>query len=232
MPQAATRPVSDPDARSATGRLRPLPRAERRQHLLRVAHAMVREGGIGALTMAGLAERAGASKPVVYEHFTNAEDVAVALLGEYFKAMIELVDARTQDAETLEDYLSIAVDCHFDYHRADGLVVRSLTNGHTTGDRLNAVYRDLRGRALDTFADLLGQQGVTEALSRPAGFALWEMMNGTVHEYALGSEWQAAREALKRMMLGAVRALVPENRRKPQTPDAILATAQRLGDTA
>lgn len=214
--------------RSASGRLKPLPRDERRQQLLDAARRIVREGGIGALTMAGLAERSGASKPVVYEHFTNAEDVAVALLREYFHSMIDLVDARAKDAETLADYLSIAVDCNFEYHRADGLVVRSLTNGHATGERLNAAYRELRDGALDTFADLLGQQGVPPEVARPAGFALWEIQNAIVQEYAAAEDWEVARDTLKHMMLGAVRALAPENRSRPHTPEGILATAQRL----
>lgn len=228
MADLQTLAPEDPPARSASGRLIPLPRAERRRHLLDTARRMVREGGIGALTMAGLAERSGASKPVVYEHFTNAEDVAVALLREYFHSMIDMVDGRTRDAETLAEYLSIAVDCNFELHRADGLPVRALTNGHTTGERLNSAYRDLREGSLDTFADLLGQQGVSPEVARPAGFALWEMLGSMVQEYATGPDWEVARETLKRMMLGAVQALVPENRSRPRTPESILATSQRL----
>lgn len=44
-------------------------RADRRLQLLDTAAAMIRAEGTDALTLASLAERAGVSKPITYEHF-------------------------------------------------------------------------------------------------------------------------------------------------------------------
>jgi AcrR family transcriptional regulator len=66
---------------SATIPARKLPKQERREQLLDCAQAMVREEGTEALTLTRVAERAGVSKPVAYDHFGTRE----ALLIELFR---------------------------------------------------------------------------------------------------------------------------------------------------
>ena len=48
---------------------RRLSRDERQRQLLEVAWRLVREEGTEALTLGRLAEQAGVTKPVVYDHF-------------------------------------------------------------------------------------------------------------------------------------------------------------------
>ena len=130
-----------------------MPRTARCDQLLAVARKIIAEGGIGALTMAALAQRAGVSKPVVYEHFDNSESVAVALLDEHFKAAVEVVDAAARDAATLGDYLSAAVDAQFAFHTRDTLCVWGITNGYSSSERLNKAYGRLQKITLQTFQD-------------------------------------------------------------------------------
>jgi AcrR family transcriptional regulator len=61
---------------SATRRL---PKAARREQLLDTALAIVREEGTDALTLGHLAERAGVSKPIAYEHFKSRSGLLMAL---------------------------------------------------------------------------------------------------------------------------------------------------------
>ncbi|AUX93548.1 TetR/AcrR family transcriptional regulator [Mixta gaviniae] len=58
-----------------------LTKAERRQQLLETALLIVREEYLDSLTLGRLAERAGVSKPVVYDHFPTRS----ALLIELYK---------------------------------------------------------------------------------------------------------------------------------------------------
>jgi AcrR family transcriptional regulator len=58
---------------------RKLPKAERREQLLETALAIVREQGTDALTLGYLAERAGVSKPIAYEHFKTRSGLLIAL---------------------------------------------------------------------------------------------------------------------------------------------------------
>jgi AcrR family transcriptional regulator len=211
-----------------------MPRAERREQLLRVARKIILRNGIGALTMSALAEESGASKPVVYEHFDNSESVAIALLDAYFATMIDLVDNRARHAETLDEYLSIAIDTQFEFHKKDKLVVRSITNGHSSGNRLNAAYLRLKENSVETLQELVRQQGAPEEATRTAGFLIWEMMSSGVYEFAGSPNAESAREALKRMVIGAVHAIAPTAGIRPVTPEKILETSRALkasGDT-
>jgi AcrR family transcriptional regulator len=56
-----------------------LPKAERREQLLDTALKIVRDEGTDALTLGHLAERAGVSKPIAYEHFTSRSGLLIAL---------------------------------------------------------------------------------------------------------------------------------------------------------
>ena len=56
-----------------------LPKAERRRQLMETARRIVREDGADRLTLGHLAERAGLSKPVVYDHFATRSILLVEL---------------------------------------------------------------------------------------------------------------------------------------------------------
>lgn len=58
---------------------RRLPKAERRRRLLEAGMTIVRELGADRLTLGHLAERAGVSKPVVYDHFETRSALLIAL---------------------------------------------------------------------------------------------------------------------------------------------------------
>lgn len=61
---------------------RRLSRAGRREQLLDTALAIVRDAGTDALTLGHLAERAGVSKPITYEHFKTRSGLLMALYRE------------------------------------------------------------------------------------------------------------------------------------------------------
>ena len=212
----------------ATKRAKAMPRAERRNQLLSVARKIVAEGGIATLSMEALAETAGVSKPVVYEHWQNSESVAVALLDAYFNAAVEAVDAAASGAATLGEYLSLAVDAEFEFHTSEVLSPWGITNGYSSSERLNNAYRQLRKITLETFEDLLVQQGVGHNLAEAAGFVLAAMMNSTVYEFGPRPDNLIAKDVLKIMMNGALSAIVPLQEARPRTPERTLATYRRL----
>ena len=78
-------------------------RAERRELLLDAAAALVRAGDAESVSMEAVAEQAGVSRPLVYKHFANRDE----LLGElYRRAAAQLHDQLTADvlaAGSLED---------------------------------------------------------------------------------------------------------------------------------
>lgn len=65
-----------------------LSKQDRRSQLLEVAKVILENDGAEALTLALLAERAGVSKPIAYDHFATRSGLLVALLkdiGRYYE---------------------------------------------------------------------------------------------------------------------------------------------------
>lgn len=75
-----------------------LPKGERSRQLLDVAWSIVRSEGTDALTLGLLAERAGVTKPVVYDHFGTRTGLLGVLYGEYDARQNALMDAALQAA--------------------------------------------------------------------------------------------------------------------------------------
>ena len=70
--------TSDPPARGTR-----LPRSARRQQLLEAAQQVFVANGYHAAAMDDIAERAGVSKPVLYQHFPGKLELYVALLDQH-----------------------------------------------------------------------------------------------------------------------------------------------------
>jgi AcrR family transcriptional regulator len=71
-------------AQTSSGRKRPyaprLPPAERREQLLDAALDLIAEDGYRGVSMEAIARRAGVTKPVVYDLFSNRGELLMALL--------------------------------------------------------------------------------------------------------------------------------------------------------
>lgn len=206
-----------------------MPKAERRAQLLATAREIIQSGGIGALTMSALAERSGASKPVVYEHFENSESVAIELLNEFYKNIIQLSHERLVNPETIFDYFDIIVDLMFDYYYQERTLVRMITNGFSANSEVNAYYLEQQELSHAVYKELLLQQGLPEQTAHVAAYALQEMIAQTVQEFA-GADNQLERDTLKRCVGGLVHSLVSERGSKPLLPVKLLDTISLAGE--
>jgi len=68
-----------------------MPRSERRAQLLEAAQAVFVQSGYHAAAMDEIAERAGVSKPVLYQHFPGKLDLYLALLDTHCDTLEQLV---------------------------------------------------------------------------------------------------------------------------------------------
>src|SRR5581483_6732579 len=78
---------------------RRLPREERHRQLMDVAWQLVREEGTEALTLGRLAEQAGVTKPVVYDHFGTRAGLLAALYRDFDARQNALMDSALQAGE-------------------------------------------------------------------------------------------------------------------------------------
>src|SRR5215472_18571137 len=92
---------SGPSASTATaGRPVRMPRSARRKQLLEAAQDVFVANGYHAAAMDDIAERAGVSKPVLYQHFPGKLDLYLALIDEQADALTTAIRealARTDD---------------------------------------------------------------------------------------------------------------------------------------
>ncbi|HCT78405.1 MAG TPA: TetR family transcriptional regulator [Micromonosporaceae bacterium] len=102
-------------ASSATGRPTRLPRSARRKQLLAAAQDVFVAQGYHAAAMDDIAERAGVSKPVLYQHFPGKLELYLALLDTHCDAFAERIreamSATTDNAERVKG----AMRAYFDF---------------------------------------------------------------------------------------------------------------------
>lgn len=189
--------------------------------MLDIARRVILESGIAALTMETLAEAAGVTKPIVYRHFGNSEDVVVAVLKEYAALSTSFTMARVEGAGDLEAFFDRVVDSLFDFIEDNGAITRSITSGFSSTARIDACFQEMQNRALRVYSHLLRQQGVPDPRIEIASYALMEMINSTILEFAQRRE-ASDRTALKEMVRGTIRALVGRTKRRPEIPGELL----------
>lgn len=123
-------------------------RADRREQLLRLAADMVREEGAECLTLLALAERAGVSKPVAYNHFRDRKGLLVQLYQGYDERLVQ--DIRALDtgcAYTLDDSARRLARAYFDCTVRNGAVYDAVVAALCSYPE----YRDLRTRICQYF---------------------------------------------------------------------------------
>jgi AcrR family transcriptional regulator len=121
-----------------------LPRRARRNQLLGAAQEVFVAQGYHAAAMDDIAERAGVSKPVLYQHFPGKLDLYLALLDQHCESLLDAV--RTALASTTENKLRVTatMDAYFAYVQDKGgafrLVFESdLTNEPAVRERVDKV---------------------------------------------------------------------------------------------
>ncbi|BES83750.1 transcriptional regulator [Pectobacterium araliae] len=86
-----------------------LSREDRYAQLIKAAWQIIREEGTEALTLGHLAERAGVTKPVVYDHFTNRSGLLAALYKEYDARQTAIMDDIIRKTEPVLDKLATVI---------------------------------------------------------------------------------------------------------------------------
>jgi len=75
-----------------------MPAAERREQLLRTAVGVFAEHGYHATSMNDVAEAAGVTKPVLYQHFSSKRELFIELLDDIGAELRETIAKATADA--------------------------------------------------------------------------------------------------------------------------------------
>ena len=90
-----------------------LPAAKRRLQLLAVALDVFAERGFYSTSMNDVADAAGVSTPVLYQHFGSKRELCVELLGEIGAGLSEVIGKATVDAPSPRQQLEAGFDAYF-----------------------------------------------------------------------------------------------------------------------
>ena len=113
------RPAAAPARRTSR-----LPRGARRLQLLQAAQDVFVAQGFHAAAMDDIADRAGVSKPVLYQHFPGKRELYLALLEEQVDELAERVGRAMADTDDNRERVNGAVGAYFDFIDSEGEAFR------------------------------------------------------------------------------------------------------------
>ena len=99
----------------SAGRPTRMPRSARRSQLLAAAQDVFVAQGYHAAAMDDIAERAGVSKPVLYQHFPGKLELYLALLDTHCDALIEQIRAAMAATTDNKERVRGATHAYFDF---------------------------------------------------------------------------------------------------------------------
>jgi len=147
---------------------RRLSREDRQRQLLDVAWRLVREEGSDALTLSRLAEQAGVTKPIVYDHFLTRPGLLAALYQDYDARQTALMDAALEASEaTLPGRAMVIASAYVDCVQQQGREIPGVIAALDSKPELERIKREYEGIFLDkcraVLAPFAGPRGIGQA---------------------------------------------------------------------
>ena len=163
---------------SATRHARPagprLPRPARRRQLLGAAQEIFVAQGYHAAAMDDIADRAGVSKPVLYQHFPGKLELYLALLDESADELVAIVRDALSSSTDNKQRVPATFRAFFDYVGSSGEAFRLVFESDLSNEPL---VRARLERTMGECAEMVSQfiredAGVGDAEARLLGMAL------------------------------------------------------------
>ncbi|MEH6421312.1 TetR/AcrR family transcriptional regulator [Pseudomonas sp. CGJS7] len=133
-----------------------LPKAERREQLLETAMAIVREQGTDALTLGYVAERAGVSKPIAYEHFGTRSGLLIALYQQIDERQAStLAQDFERTPKRLADVAALMGESYMSCFRTAGPECHAIFAALKGDEQMERVQREMSEGYVRMYRDLL-----------------------------------------------------------------------------
>lgn len=125
-----------------------MPRDQRRLQLLDVAGRVFAEHGYHNAAMDDIAEAAGVSKPVLYQHFPSKLDLYLALVDRACEEIVDIVRTAIAESTSNSDRVEAALASFYEFVAQSGRSFRFVFESDLTGDaqvqaRIWQVHQDL-----------------------------------------------------------------------------------------
>ena len=162
-----------------------LPAEQRRRQLLDVALQAFAERGFHPTSMNDVAEAAGVTKPVLYQHFASKRHLYLELLEDVGGRLEAAIGKATAGAEGPHGQVEAGFRAYFDFAAADHAAFRVLFGGGTRRDEEFAErVRRVEDSIAETIAPLIDVAGITPERQRLLAHGLVGLAEGTSRHWA------------------------------------------------
>ena len=163
--------TATPDARQRSNRL---PRHERRRQLLDAALEVFVERGYHAAAMDEIAERAGVSKPVLYQHFPGKLELYLALLDSSAEELVRIMQDALSSTTDNRQRVPATFMAFYDFVASAGETFRLVFESDLSNEPAVRVRLDT---VMSSCADMVSRfiaedAGVSDAEAHLLGMAL------------------------------------------------------------
>jgi AcrR family transcriptional regulator len=178
-----------------------LPRLARRRQLLDAAMEVFVARGYHAAAMDEIADRAGVSKPVLYQHFPGKQELYLALLDESVEQLIEAVRTALRSTTDNAQRVTATFSAYFGYvaeHRGTFRLVfeSDFTNDPAVRERLDTADR----KCADMISQVIKEDaGVADDDAHLLGISLVGMAQVSAR-YWLSTHGSIPREAAEQLV--------------------------------
>ena len=178
-----------------------MPRLARRRQLLDAAREVFVARGYHAAAMDEIADRAGVSKPVLYQHFPGKQELYLALLDESVEQLIEAVRTALRSTTENRQRVTATFSAYFGYvteHRGTFRLVfeSDFANDPAVRERLDAANR----KCADMVSQVIKEDaGLADDEAHLLGIGLVGMAQVSAR-YWLGTLGTIPREAAEQLV--------------------------------
>ncbi|WP_313057577.1 TetR/AcrR family transcriptional regulator [Pseudomonas rhodesiae] len=190
---------------------RRLSREDRLQQLLEVAWQLVRDEGTDALTLGRVAELAGVTKPVVYDHFVTRAGLLAALYEDFDARQNQaFVDALDTSDATLEGRAGVIAACYIDCVLLQGREIPGVIAALNSSPELETLKRKYEAIFLDKCRDALAPFAPSRTMPQAGLRAMLGAAEALSHAAANG---EVSREEAQQELQAIISAMI--NRARP-----------------
>lgn len=173
-----------------------MPRTQRRAQLLEAAQAVFVSRGYHSAAMDEIADRAGVSKPVLYQHFPGKLDLYLALLDTTCEALEALVrDALDRSSDDNRDRVTATIAAYYDFVAQEGAAFRMVFESDLTSvPQVRARLDGVEFACAEAIADVIAADtGVADEQAMLLGVALAGMAQITARHW-LATDGELSKE--------------------------------------
>jgi AcrR family transcriptional regulator len=175
-----------------------LTKDERRMRILEAASQVFADRGYEGASIEEIAEAAGITRPVIYDHFASKRDLHISLLELHMEELLEFMGDRVASQETSEARLEAGMRAFFEFVETHPYAWRILFRDPTPADEeIVAAHQRVNGRVSEALVAMISASPMAENASDTVGnemaWAMWaQIMKNAAHGLAFW--WYVNRE--------------------------------------